>query len=114
MRTRARQPGVDRIAALAGQPTDLVSLWHSATEVIAKFVPHYMTPCWYTVDPASLLITSHVQEGLTEFPADWLAGEYYNETSTRSTTCCAQRLASARCTRLQAAIPLAPGVGNAT
>jgi DNA-binding CsgD family transcriptional regulator len=79
MRTPAWQPGVDRIAALAGQPTDLVSLWHSATEVIAKFVPHYMTPCWYTVDPASLLITSHVQEGLTEFPAEWLAGEYYNE-----------------------------------
>jgi DNA-binding CsgD family transcriptional regulator len=79
MRTPAWQPGVDRIAALAGQPTDLASLWHLATEVIAKFVPHYMTPCWYTVDPASLLITSHVQEGLAEFPAEWLAGEYYNE-----------------------------------
>jgi DNA-binding CsgD family transcriptional regulator len=73
------QPGIDRIAALAGQPTDLVSLWHGATDVIAKFVPHYVTPCWYTVDPASLLITSHIQEGLPEFPAEWLAGEYYNE-----------------------------------
>jgi DNA-binding CsgD family transcriptional regulator len=79
MKTPAWQPGVDRIAALAGQPTDLVSFWHGATDVIAKFVPHYMTPCWYTVDPASLLITSHVQEGLPEFPAEWLAGEYYNE-----------------------------------
>jgi DNA-binding CsgD family transcriptional regulator len=79
MRTPAWQPGVDRIAALAGQPTDLVSFWHGATDVIGKFVPHYMTPCWYTVDPASLLITSHVQEGLPEFPAEWLAGEYYNE-----------------------------------
>jgi hypothetical protein len=79
MRTPVWQPGVDRIAALVRQPTDLVSLWHAATGVIAKFVPHYMTPCWYTVDPASLLITSHVQEGLAEFPAEWLAGEYYNE-----------------------------------
>ena len=79
MKTPAWQPGVHRIAALATQPTDLVSFWHGATDVIAKFVPHYMTPCWYTVDPASLLITSHVQEGLPEFPAEWLAGEYYNE-----------------------------------
>ena len=79
MRTPVWQPGVDRIAALARQPTDLVSLWQDATGVIANFVPHYMTPCWYTVDPASLLITSHVQEGLAEFPAEWLAGEYYNE-----------------------------------
>jgi hypothetical protein len=79
MRTPVWQPGVDRIAALARQPTDLVSLWQNATRVIANFVPHYMTPCWYTVDPASLLITSHVQEGLPEFPAEWLAGEYYNE-----------------------------------
>jgi len=79
MKTPAWQPGVHRIAALARQPTDLVSFWHGATDVIAKFVPHYMTPCWYTVDPASLLITSHVQEGLPEFPAEWLAGEYYNE-----------------------------------
>ena len=79
MRTPVWQPGVNRIAALARQPTDLVSLWRDATGVIANFVPHYMTPCWYTVDPASLLITSHVQEGLPEFPAEWLAGEYYNE-----------------------------------
>ena len=70
MKTPAWQPGVDRIAALARQPTELVSFWHGATDVIAKFVPHYMTPCWYTPDPASLQITSHVQEGLPEFPAE--------------------------------------------
>lgn len=79
MRTPVWQPGVDRIAALVRQPTDLVSLWRTATGVIAKVVPHYSKPCWYTVDPASLLITSHVQEGLAQFPAEWLAGEYYNE-----------------------------------
>ena len=26
-------------------------------------IPHYMSPCWYTLDPASLLITSHYQRG---------------------------------------------------
>jgi hypothetical protein len=114
MRTPVWQPGVDRIAALARQPTDLVSLWQDATGVIANFVPHYMTPCWYTVDRASLLITSHVQEGLPEFPAEWLAGEYYNEDVNRSTTCCARLQASAHCTRLRAAIRLPPSAGNAT
>jgi hypothetical protein len=69
MRTPVWQPGVDRIAALVRQPTDLVSLWRTATGVIAKVVPHYSKPCWYTVGPASLLITSNVQEGLAQFPA---------------------------------------------
>jgi len=37
------------------------------------------TPCWYTLDPASLLITSHYHDGLDEFPAEWLAQEYYGD-----------------------------------
>jgi len=79
VRERARQRGVDKVAALAQQPTDLVSLWRECTEVIATAVPHYQTPCWYTVDPASLLITSHYQHGLPEFPPEWLASEYRDE-----------------------------------
>lgn len=35
--------------------------------------------CWYTLDPASLLITSHFNEGMPEFPAQWLAHEYYGD-----------------------------------
>jgi hypothetical protein len=42
-------------------------------------VPYFWTPCWYTLDPASLLITSHFHHGLAEFPAEWLAAEYYAE-----------------------------------
>jgi DNA-binding CsgD family transcriptional regulator len=36
-------------------------------------------PCWFTLDPASLLVTSHYQDGLPELPPDWLAQEYYED-----------------------------------
>ena len=40
-------------------------------------MPFYWTPCWYTLDPASLLITSHFHDGMPRIPAEWLAEEYY-------------------------------------
>lgn len=70
---------VDAIAALASAPGDLTSFWRACTEVIARVVPHYWTPCYFTLDPASLLITSHFHEGLDEFPHDALAAEYYGD-----------------------------------
>lgn len=75
----ARQRAVDKIGRLAGQPTDLASYWLQCGEVIAQVVPHFWTPCWYTLDPASLLITSHFHVGMSEFPAEWLAAEYYSD-----------------------------------
>ena len=47
--------------------------------MLAGTVPHFWAPCWYTLDPASLLVTSHFQEGLSEFPAEFLVSEYYEE-----------------------------------
>jgi DNA-binding CsgD family transcriptional regulator len=38
-----------------------------------------MAPCWFTLDPSALLMTSHFQEGLPEIPAEWLAQEYYED-----------------------------------
>jgi DNA-binding CsgD family transcriptional regulator len=70
---------LDKIAWLAAEAEDLVSFWHACTAVLAETVPHYWTPCWYTLDPASLLITSHVHDGLAEFPAERLTYEYYGE-----------------------------------
>src|ERR671910_3719428 len=67
----------DRIADLAGRGHDLVTFWLEATEVLVRAVPHYWTPCWYTLDPASLLVTSHFHQGLDELPPEWLAHEYY-------------------------------------
>jgi DNA-binding CsgD family transcriptional regulator len=75
----ARERARDRLAALAGEGLDLPTLWRESTEVLARVVPHYMSPCWYTFDPASLLVTSHFQAELEELPAEWLAQEYYGD-----------------------------------
>jgi DNA-binding CsgD family transcriptional regulator len=72
---RARQ----KIARLAGEARDLVSFWRASSEVIATVVPHYLSPCWFTLDPASLLVTSHYQTELPELPPEWLAHEYFDD-----------------------------------
>lgn len=66
----------DKIVRLSGGPRDVVTFWQDVTEVLVTAVPHYWTPCWYTLDPASLLLTSHFHLGLAEFPAQWLREEY--------------------------------------
>jgi DNA-binding CsgD family transcriptional regulator len=79
MSADAKQRAADRIAGLAWRHLDLVSFWRESAEAIASAVPYYWTPCWYTLDPASLLITSHFNEDITEIPSDWLAQEYYED-----------------------------------
>ena len=73
---RARQ----RIAELTRRGLDLPTFWRESSEAITTAVPHYMSPCWFTLDPASLLVTSHYDNGeIPELPAEWLAHEYYND-----------------------------------
>jgi DNA-binding CsgD family transcriptional regulator len=75
----AMQSAKDRVAELAGRGLDLAAFWCEATEIIAPAVPFYVTPCFYTLDPLSLLATSHYHEGLPEIPREWLALEYYED-----------------------------------
>lgn len=75
----ARGRAREKVARLAGRGLDLVTFWHAATEALAPAVPFYLTPCFYTLDPASLLVTSHYHQGLPEIPHAWLAHEYYGE-----------------------------------
>lgn len=79
MRALARQRALQRIAGLAGQGHDVVTFWREVSEVLAPLVPHYMGPCWYTVDPASLLMTSHFNPAMPELPPEWLELEYYGD-----------------------------------
>lgn len=79
MRSDAKQRAADRIARLAGRGLDLVSFWRESTEVLARAVPYYWAPCWFTLDPASLLVTSHFDEGVPELPPEWLMHEYYQD-----------------------------------
>ncbi len=76
MTTQRRRRAVERVALMSGGAHDLVSLWQAAGAILADTLPHYWSPCWYTLDPASLLITSHVNEQMTEFPPEWLTAEY--------------------------------------
>jgi DNA-binding CsgD family transcriptional regulator len=76
----AKERARDRVAALAGEGVDLVTFWSEAREAISPAVPHFMAPCWFTMDPASLLVTSHYDHGeIPELPAGWLAHEYYED-----------------------------------
>jgi DNA-binding CsgD family transcriptional regulator len=80
MGSYANERAAGRIAELPGRGLDLVTFWCEARDAIASAVPYYLTPCWFTLDPASLLVTSHHDHGLIgELPAEWLAHEYYED-----------------------------------
>lgn len=79
MASYGKQRALARIAELSIHGDDVVKFWREATDVLARAVPFYSTPCFYTLDPASLLATSHHHEGLPEIPAEWLALEYSEE-----------------------------------
>lgn len=79
MKRDVRQRAHDKIARVAGQGLDLVSFWRACTPPLAEAVPHYFAPCWHTLDPASLLITSHFDEGIPEIPEEWLVAEYLED-----------------------------------
>ena len=75
----AKQRAREKIARLARQGLDLVSFWRASTEVLTRTVPYDFAPCWFTLDPASLLVTSHFDEGVPELPPQWLLHEYYQD-----------------------------------
>ena len=79
MSVDAKQRASDKIARLAGGGLDLVRFWRASTEVLASALPYYWAPCWFTLDPASLLVTSHFDEGIPELPPNWLLHEYYQD-----------------------------------
>jgi DNA-binding CsgD family transcriptional regulator len=78
MSSYARERALARIVALTARGLDLTTLWREASAVIAPVVPN-MSPCWYTLDPASLLITSHFNEDMPVIPPEMLAAEYYED-----------------------------------
>ncbi len=77
--TDHRQRAHDRLVQVSNQGLDLVAFWRACTPVLAEVVPHFHAPCWHTLDPASLLITSHFDEGIPEVPAEWLVAEYLED-----------------------------------
>jgi hypothetical protein len=79
MGAAGKERALDRIAELARRGQDLVTFWLETTEALETAVPYYWAPCWYTLDPASLLITSRHHGGVPEYPREWLEAEYYDD-----------------------------------
>ena len=77
MTTPAR--ALDKLERLSAQPRSLVGLWDDATVVLKEVVPHYTWPCYFTLDPASLLMTSHYNPFMPELRRESLAMEYYSD-----------------------------------
>ncbi len=67
---------LDKLESVAASGADLVTLWRETGPLLAEAVPHFEAACFFTVDPSSLLATSHFQEGLPEIPGEWLGREY--------------------------------------
>jgi DNA-binding CsgD family transcriptional regulator len=78
MDARGRR-AIERLEELAGRQHDLVSFWRAASEVLERAVDHQLGACWYSLDPGSLLITSHFHEQVQEFPQEWLELEYVED-----------------------------------
>src|SRR5581483_101352 len=56
---------------------DLVGFLNEARDALAPAIPFHLTPCWYTLDPGSLMVTSHYDHGMIpELPPEWVAFEY--------------------------------------
>jgi DNA-binding CsgD family transcriptional regulator len=69
----------EKIARVADRGLDLVGFWRECKEPLASAIPHYWSPCCFTLDPASLLVTSHFDEGIPELPPDWGVREYLDD-----------------------------------
>jgi len=74
-----RRRATGKIAAVADRGTDVVQFWRACSEVLTDAVPQYLSPCWFTLDPASLIMTSHFHESFPAFPPEWAAQEYADD-----------------------------------
>lgn len=79
MRADAMKRARDAVARLGARGFPLPQLWTEASDIMSSVVPHYSGACWFTLDPASLLITSHYNPDMPELPAEFLAAEYYEQ-----------------------------------
>lgn len=79
MTPHSMSAGTAKLRELAGQGLELPAFWQAAGRVLERALPLYSTPCWWTLDPRSLLATSHFQTDIAELPADMLAHEYLED-----------------------------------
>ena len=69
--------GLERIGEVAASGSDLVTFWGDVGEIVAPLVPNDQGPCCFTLDPASLLMTSHFNPAMYyALPEEFLRDEY--------------------------------------
>ena len=110
----AKERAAERVARLVGQSLDVVTFWQESREALTAAVPHHLAPCWFTFDPASLLVTSHYDHDLIpELPPEWLGHEYYEDDFHKMADVArSERVGSQPFTRRPAATPCAAPAGG--
>ncbi|MGW1540591.1 helix-turn-helix transcriptional regulator [Streptomyces sp. NPDC002309] len=81
MNESATRRVVERISEAAAHSQDTETLWQSAADALSAAIPDLWDTCWHTVDPESLLITSHFRQGRAEVPESFLAELVAHESS---------------------------------
>lgn len=72
----AKARAAERIGEFCRQGFDVAALWRACDPVIHEIVPYMMRPCWFTMDPASLVVTSHFDAAIPSLPPEYLTHEY--------------------------------------
>lgn len=77
MGTKNFERGAERIAEIAARDHDVVTLWREAGGIIAPLVPNMTGPCCFTLDPATLLMTSHFNPSMYYELPEWMLRDEY-------------------------------------
>jgi DNA-binding CsgD family transcriptional regulator len=74
-----KQRAVERIATLSQRGLDVVTFWRECTAVLSGALAFDWYPCWFTLDPTSLLITSHFNEDVEVLDPAVFHNEYVDD-----------------------------------
>jgi DNA-binding CsgD family transcriptional regulator len=75
----AKAWAAERIEELCRRGLDVAALWRACDPVVHDIVRHMTRPCWFTMDPASLVVTSHFDAAIPSLPPEYLTHEYAAE-----------------------------------
>lgn len=75
----AEQQAAERILEVSRRGLDVAALWRACDEAIRPVVPFMLRPCWFTLDPSSLIVTSHYDAAVPALPPEYLRYEYAND-----------------------------------
>lgn len=74
----ARVLAQQKLERLARDSAEAGAFWREATDVLRHVLPFDFYPCWFTLDPTTLLVTGHLNEGLAHTPGE-IAQSWYAE-----------------------------------